>query len=431
MTDGDLRPDDARASRGVAETLDEVFRHEHARVLSVLVGDLGELDLAEEALADAMAQAVEAWGRDGLPERPAAWLLTVARRRGIDRIRRADAGRRAASRHAAATEFTVDDEELPYDPDTSTIPDERLRLLFTCCHPALAPAARIALTLRTVAGLEEAAIARAFLVSDAAMARRLGRARRKIREANIPYRVPADHELPDRLRHVLHVVELIFNEGYLPSSGDDLVRPALMEEAIHLARMLHKLLPDEAEVAGLLGLLLLQHARTPARTDATGTLVLLEDQNRTRWNGAAITEGLALVRDALARGMPGPYQVQAAIAALHAEAPSHDATDWAQISTLYLVLLRLRPTPVVALNSSVALAMAKGPTAGLQSLEELADELADYHLYHATRGELLLRAGRAEEAVAAFDRALTAVGNERERAHLHARRDEAAARRDT
>ena len=430
MTDDQRRPDDARASRDVAATLDEVFRHEHARVLSVLVGDLGELDLAEEALADAIAQAVGTWGRDGPPERPAAWLLTVARRRGIDRIRRADAGRRAVGRLAAGTEGAVDD-DLPYDPDASTIPDERLRLLFTCCHPALDPAARIALTLRTVAGLDEAAIARAFLVSESAMARRLGRARRKIRDANIPYRVPADHELPDRLRHVLHVVELVFNEGYLAAGGDDLVRPGLMEEAIRLARMLRELLPDEAEVAGLLGLLLLQHARTPARTDHTGGLVLLEDQDRSRWDRAAITEGEALVRDALARGTPGPYQVQAAIAALHAEAPSHDETDWPQISALYGALLRLRPTPVVALNGAVALAMAHGPTAGLGSLDELADELAGYHLYHATRAELLLRADRAEEAVAAFDRALAAVGNERERAHLRARRDQAAARRGT
>ncbi len=421
----DPQDDGTRAPRRVAKALDEVFRQEHARVLAVLVRDLRDLDLAEEALADAMAEAVVAWERDGLPDRPAAWLLTAARRRGIDRIRRADAGRRAASKLAAGTELLVHDD--PYDPEASTIPDERLKLLFTCCHPALAPAARVALTLRTIAGLEEAAIARAFLVSETAMARRLGRARRKIRDANIPYRVPADHELPDRLRHVLHVVELVFNEGYLASDGDELVRPALMEEAIRLGRVLLELLPDEAEVQGLLALQLLQHARTPARTDASGELVLLEDQDRSRWDAAGIREGRALVRNALGRGTPGPYQVQAAIAALHAEAPTFAATDWTQVAALYGVLAGLRPTPVVALNRAVAVAMADGPAAGLRLLEGLADDLDGYHLYASTRAELLLRAGQPTAAVEAFDRALAAVGNERERAHLRSRRAQAVA----
>lgn len=277
MTDAAEHPHGTRPQH-VAQTLDEVFRREHARVLSVLVGDLGDLDLAEEALPDTMAQAVEAWAQDGLPDRPAAWLLTVARRRGIDRIRRADAGRRAVTKLTASVEAAVTDD--PYDPDTSTIPDERLKLLFTCCHPALAPSAQIALTLRTIAGLDEAAIARAFLVSESAMARRLGRVRRKIRDA----------------------------------------RSELMEEGIRLARLLVELLPDEVEAQGLLVLLLLQHARTAARTAADGGLVLLEDQDRAQWDVGAIVEGRALVRNALALGTSGPYQVQAAIAALHAEA---------------------------------------------------------------------------------------------------------------
>lgn len=424
MTDQPDPTDDTRAPRDVTATLEAVFRREHARVLSVLVRDLRDLDLAEEALADAMAQAVEAWDRDGLPDRPAAWLLTAARRRGIDRLRRADAGRRATSKLAASTDLSVTEE--PYDPDASTIPDERLKLLFTCCHPALDPAARVALTLRTIAGLEESAIARAFLVSDVAMARRLGRARRKIRDANIPYRVPADHELPDRLRHVLHVVELVFNEGYLASEGDELVRPGLLDEAIRLARLLAELLPDEAEVQGLLALLLLQHARTGARTGPDGRLVLLEDQDRSRWDDDAMREGTALVRTALSRGTPGPYQVQAAIAALHAEAATFEATDWAQIAALYGVLAQARPTPVVALNRAVAVAHAEGAAAGLRLLDELADELEGFHLHHAARGELLLRSGQHEAAGAAFDRALTLVHNERERSHLEARRRAAA-----
>lgn len=422
MTDDD-GTDRTRAPRQVAKVLDEVFRREHARVLSVLVRDLRDLDIAEEALSDAMAEAVVAWERDGLPERPAAWLLTAARRRGIDRIRRADAGRRAASRLAAGTELTVTHD--PYDPDASTIPDERLKLLFTCCHPALAPASRVALTLRTIAGLQEPAIAKAFLISETAMARRLGRARRKIRDANIPYRVPADHELPDRLRHVLHVVELVFNEGYLASEGEDLVRPGLMEEALRLARLLVELLPDEAEVQGLLALLLLQHARTPARTDEAGDLVLLEDQDRSRWSTSLLREGTSLVRNALSRGTPGPYQVQAAIAALHGEAMTFEDTDWRQIVALYGVLEQLRPTPVVTLNKAVAVAMSEGPAAGLRLLDGLADELGGFHLHAATRAELLLRDGQHAAARDAFDEALATVTNERERAHLLTRRSEA------
>lgn len=421
MTDHD-GTDGTRAPHQVAKVLDEVFRREHARVLSVLVRDLRDLDIAEEALSDAMAEAVAAWERDGLPDRPAAWLLTAARRRGIDRIRRADAGRRAASRFAAGTDLVTHD---PYDPDASTIPDERLKLLFTCCHPALAPASRVALTLRTIAGLEERAIAKAFLVSETAMARRLGRARRKIRDANIPYRVPADHELPDRLRHVLHVVELVFNEGYLASDGEDLVRPGLMEEALRLARLLVELLPDEAEVQGLLALLLLQHARTPARTDEAGDLVLLEDQDRSRWSTSLLREGTSLVRNALSRGTPGPYQVQAAIAALHGEAMTFEDTDWRQIVALYGVLEQLRPTPVVTLNKAVAVAMSEGPAAGLRLLDGLADELGGFHLHAATRAELLLRDGQHAAARDAFDEALATVTNERERAHLLTRRSEA------
>lgn len=409
----DTRPDPA------ADVLDDVFRREHGRVLSVLVRELGDLHLAEEALADALAEATTAWHRDGLPDHPAAWLLTTARRRGIDRVRRADAGRRATAKLARLQAPTLDD--VLYDPDESTIPDDRLRLLFTCCHPALDPAARIALTLRTVAGLDEDWIARAFLVSPSAMAKRLTRARRKIREARIPYRVPADHELPSRLAHVLRVVELVFNEGYLASDGPDLRRTHLQDEAIDLARVLAALLPDEAEVQGLLALLLLQHGRSPARSDGVGRLVLLADQDRSLWDTTMLREGRALVVNALQRGTPGPFQVQAAIAACHADATTDDATDWPQVAALYGVLHRLRPTPVVALNRAVAVAMADGPEAGLRLLDELGEVLDDYHLLHAARGDLLLRAGRPDQAVPALRRALALTANTREQAHLHDR----------
>lgn len=386
----------------------------------MLIRDLRDFALAEDALADAVAQAVTAWDVKGVPDNPGAWLLTVARRRAVDRQRRADAARRARQRLGDPTHETTMD--IDADLSGSSIPDERLRLMFTCCHPALAESAQIALTLRTIAGLSAGEIARAFMVTDAAMEKRLTRARTKIRDANIPYRVPDDHVLPDRLRQVLHVVELVFNEGYLASAGDDLVRDDLAEEAIRLARVLGDLMPDEAEVAGLLALLELQHARRSTRTDGEGHLVTLEHQDRTRWDHAVIATAAARVHAALRRGTPGPYQLQAAIAALHGLAPTWEATDWPQIVDLYGALHRLRPTPVVALNRAVAVAMAHGPDAGLDLLCGLDEPLSDYHLFHATRAELLLRSGRPEDAAAAFDRAIELVTHPAERAHLDRRR---------
>ncbi len=418
-------PDAGAPDRAVADRLAEVVRDEHGRVLSVLIRELRDFDLAEDALADAVAEALPAWTRDGIPDRPGGWLLTVARRRGIDRMRRADAARRAVAKLDLPGVEPAAEDVIVVEPESAVV-DERLRLMFTCCHPALSVEAQIALTLRTIAGLTAGEIARAFLVSEAAMERRLGRARAKIRDANIPYRIPPDHQLPDRLGAVLHVIELVFNEGYLPAIGDALVHDALCEEAIRLARVLLELVPDEAEAMGLLALLEVQHARRRTRVDATGALVTLEHQDRARWDHAAIAAGATTVETALRRGTPGRYQLQAAIAALHGTAATWGDTDWPQIAALYGELLRLRPTPVVALNRAVAVAMAQGPEAGLALLAELDDALAGYHLLHATRGELSLRAGRAADAVAAFDRALESVTNETERAHLVRRRAEAA-----
>jgi RNA polymerase sigma-70 factor (ECF subfamily) len=409
-----------------AERFEHLVRGATGRVLATLIGQLRDIDLAEEALGDALLLAAEHWPRDGIPDAPDAWLLTVARRRAIDRIRRErqrDEKEHAADRLADGDEaLTI---ELAEERWRSGIDDDRLRLIFTCCHPALAPDARIALTLRTVAGLETAEIARAFLVPEPTMAQRLVRAKRKIKLAGIPYRVPEGHELPDRLPGVLRVVYLVFNEGYLASRGDDPVRLDLAVRAIELARLLAELMPDEPEVLGLLALLEVQHARRDARFDDAGDLVTSEHQDRSRFHHDELAVAEARIEAALGRRSPGPYQLQAAIAVLGATAPSFAATDWRQIAALYGELFRFEPTPVVELNRAVAVSYAWGPEEGLALVDGLVARgaLADHHLLHATRAELFVRAGRPEHAGASFARALELTDNPAERRHLARRLD--------
>jgi RNA polymerase sigma-70 factor (ECF subfamily) len=394
----------------VEEALSQAFDFEWGRVLATLIRVTGDWDLAEECTQDAFALALERWRRDGVPRRPGAWLTTVARNRATDRIRRAATGARKVeelARVAPPTEV--------FDEDDAGIADDRLRLMFTCCHPALALDAQVALTLRTLAGLTTAEIARAFLVPEPTMAQRLVRAKRKIRHAGIPYRVPPAHLLPERTVAVLAVVYLLFNEGYAASSGAELVRRSLCAESIRLARLLAELMPDEPEALGLLALLLLHDARRSARIDGSGDLVPLEEQDRTVWDAVEIEEGLSVLDAALRRQRPGPYQVQAAIAACHARAAEASATDWREIAALYDRLLAMTGSPVVALNRAVAVAMAEGPAAGLALLDdvEATGTLSDYHLLSATRADLLRRLGRGEDAVAhyraAMDRAPSAI----------------------
>jgi RNA polymerase sigma-70 factor, ECF subfamily len=396
-----------------ADEIARVFREEHGRAVAVLVRVLGDIDLAEEAVQDAFAEAVRRWPSDGLPPSPAGWIITTARRRAIDRLRQ-ESSRADRQARAALALARVGDAEPP---EEGVVTDDRLRLIFTCCHPALATGARVALTLRLLGGLTTAEIARAFLVAEPTMAQRLVRAKGKIRDAGIPYRVPYQADLPERLDAVLAVVYLIFNEGYTASSGERLVREDLCAEAIRLGRLLAELMPDEPEVMGLLALMLLVESRRPARTTGGGELVPLAEQDRNRWNRGLIAEGQAIVRRCLRRNRPGPYQIQAAINAVHSDAPTVEATDWRQIVALYDQLLASTPSPVVALHRAVAVAEVEGPDVALALVEQL--DLGRYHLFHAVRADLLGRLGRDAEAALAYQAAIARTENAAERALLH------------
>lgn len=394
-------------------TVAAVFREEYGRAVATLVRLLGDITLAEEAVQDAFVIALERWREDGVPPNPGGWIVTTARRRSIDRFRREST---RAARHAQAALLHAPDEPQEVGP----VQDDRLRLLFTCCHPSLSSEAQVALTLRLLGGLETPQIARAFLVPEATMAQRLVRAKKKIRSAGIPYRVPTEAELPVRLEPVLAVVYLVYTAGYSATTGEDLVQVELCTEAVRLARVLAELMPDEPEVLGLLALLLLLESRRAARTGPAGELVPLSEQDRSRWDRALVDEGQALVRRLLRRGTPGPYQVQAAIQAVHADAAVAAETDWWSVCDLYDLLLALHPTPVVALNRAMAVAEVSGPATALELVAVL--QLQEYQPYHVVRADLLARVGRHAEAVEAYDAALARTVNAVERAHLERRR---------
>jgi RNA polymerase sigma-70 factor, ECF subfamily len=393
----------------------EAFHQEWGKVVATLIRMTGDWDLAEECTQDAFTTALTSWASDGVPDRPGAWLTTTARNRALDRLRRS---KTEAAKLQEVAVLSVPEEPAPWG--DSGVTDDRLRLMFTCCHPALTLEARVALTLRTLAGLTTAEIARAFLVPEATMAKRLTRAKHKIRDAGIPYRVPPAHLLPERTGGVLGVLYLLFNEGYSASAGEDLLRPDLSAEAIRLGRLLAQLMPDEPEAAGLLALMLLQDARSAARLDDAGELVSLEDQERSRWDGASIAEGIRLLEAALRRQRAGPYQLQAAIAACHAEAANSVDTDWAQIAMLYGELRRIVPSAVVELNRAVAVAMADGLEAGLALVDELAasGQLTGYYLLPATRADLFRRMERNAEAAASYREALELAPTDPERRYL-------------
>jgi RNA polymerase sigma-70 factor, ECF subfamily len=412
----------AQPADPVADAVARAFREERAIVLATLIRQVGDFQLAEDAVQDAFEAAVTVWRRDGVPTNPGAWITTAARRRAIDRLRRNRSVADRAERLAELTRLDAQHEEPSMD-DESAIVDDRLRLVFTCCHPALEMPARVALTLRALGGMTTGEIARAFLVAEPTMGKRIVRAKRKIADARIPYRVPADEELPDRLRGVLRVVYLIFNEGYAATEGDRLVREELCNEAIRLGELLTRLMPDDAEVWGLSALMLLHDARRAARVDPSGRYVALDEQDRSLWDQDRIQEGLAKLERAVRLRRPGEYQLQAAITALQIQAPDAEATDWAQIAELYGALARLNPSPVVELNRAVAVGMAFGAAAGLEVLEPLLGDpaLERYQPLYAAHAELLGRAGDVEGAARAYERAIELSANAVERADLERR----------
>ncbi|MEL6342685.1 MAG: RNA polymerase sigma factor [Myxococcota bacterium] len=410
----------------VHAAIDRFFREDRARVLAWLIQIFGDFALAEDGLQDALAAALDRWGEEGIPDNPGGWVAAVARRKALDRIRRQSTRTRKAAEFVAMARIERQSAQEPTMPES--IPDERLRLVFTCCHPAISPQARVALTLRTLCGLTTDEIARAFLVPRPTLQQRLVRAQRKIRDAGIPYAVPPPEALPERRDAVLAVIYLVFNEGYSATMGEDLVRDELTDEAIRLARLLLELMPDEPEVRGLLALMLLTDARRAARIDTDGVLVTLEQQDRSLWDRTRIDAGRAHLEQALRTGRPGPYQLQAAISAVHADTARPEDTDWEQIVGIYNVLVRMVPSPVVLLNRAAAIAMARGPAAGLALLEDLAEPLKNYLPYHAARADLLRRTEHFEQAVTCYQSAVRMAGNDAEREYLKARLVEVRAR---